>query len=152
MTQKIAIWVPSHKPRIDNRKKLVKLQYVLHMSSQYANFCPLTAEVGAGVWGTQQISTSFASCLRHCSDIAHRRPTKLRTIFVRLLGWYTIYTFSGALAPDRILPSAKCTLRSSLAFAYIGSVTARHSSSGRQPNFAASYKEWNSGTFVEGAT
>jgi len=33
------------------------------------------------------------------------------------------------------------TLRPSLAFSYIGSVTARHSSSGRQPNFAAWYKE-----------
>jgi len=28
------------------------------------------------------------------------------------------------------------------------SVTARHSSSGRQPNFAAWYKEWNYGTFT----
>jgi len=38
-----------------------------------------------------------------------------------LLGWCTIYTFSGTLAPDRILPGAKFTLRSSLAFSYIGS-------------------------------
>jgi len=30
--------------------------------------------------------------------------------------------------------------------------TARHSSSGRQPNFAALYKECNYGTFAEGAT
>jgi len=42
----------------------------------------------------------------------------------------------------QVLPSAS----------YIGSVTARHSSSGRQPNFAAWYKEWNYGTFAEGAT
>ena len=35
---------------------------------------------------------------------------------------------------------------------YIGSLTARHSSSGRQSNFAAWYKEWNYGTFPEGAT
>ena len=34
------------------------------------------------------------------------------------------------------LPGAKFTLRPSFAF-YIGSVTARHSSSVRQPNFAA---------------
>jgi len=38
------------------------------------------------------------------------------------------------------------------AFSYIGSVTARHSSSGRQPYFAAWYKQWNYGTFAEGAT
>jgi len=34
----------------------------------------------------------------------------------------------------------------------IGSVTARHLSSGRQPNFVMWYKEWNYGTFAEGAT
>jgi len=39
-----------------------------------------------------------------------------------------------------------------LAFAYIGSITAGHSSSGLQPNFAASYKEWNYGTDAQGAT
>jgi len=72
-------------------------------------------------------------------------------MFGHLLSCYTIYTFSGALAPNRILPCAKFTLRPNLAFAFIGSVTARHSSSGRQPNFAASYKEWNYGTFAEGA-
>jgi len=32
-------------------------------------------------------------------------------MFGRLLGWYTIYTFSAALAPDGILPRAKFTLR-----------------------------------------
>jgi len=61
-------------------------------------------------------------------------------MFGRLLGWYTIYTFAEALAPDRILPGAKFTLRPSLAFSYIGSVTARHSSSGRQRKHG---KEWN---------
>ena len=68
-------------------------------------------------------------------------------MFGRLLGWYTIYIhFRGLLPPDGILPRAKSALRPSLAFSYIGSVTARHSSSGRQPNFAAWYKEWNEET------
>jgi len=68
-------------------------------------------------------------------------------MFGRLLGWYTLYTFSGALAPDGISHArAKFTLRPSLAFSYIGRVTAWHSSSGRQPNIAAWYKEWNYGT------
>ena len=40
----------------------------------------------------------IASCLRYCSDVAHRRPTKVCTIFGRFLCWYTIYTLSGALA------------------------------------------------------
>jgi len=62
------------------------------------NFGPITAEIGLPVWGTLEISTGFASWLHYCSDVAHRRPTKLRTMFGRLLGWYTIYTFSGALS------------------------------------------------------
>jgi len=60
-----------------------------------------------------------------------------------------MYTLLGFLAP---LPRAKLTSRLSIAFSYIGSVTARHSTSGRQPNFVAWYKEWNYGTFSEGAT
>ena len=47
-------------------------------------------------------------------------------MFGRLLRWYTIYTFLEALAPNEILPAAKFTLRPSLAFSYIGGVTARH--------------------------
>jgi len=81
-----------------------------------ANFSPLTAEIGSGVWGT-----------------------------------YTIIHFWGLL-PDRILPGVNFTLRPSVAFSYIGSVTARHSSGGRQSNFVAWYKEWKYGTFAEGAT
>jgi len=73
-------------------------------------------------------------------------------MFRRLLGWYTIYTFWGFLASNEILPSVKLTLRPSLAFSYIVSVTARHWSSGRQPNFAVRYKERNYGTFADGAT
>jgi len=54
-------------------------------------------------------------------------------MFDRLLGWYklTIYTFLEDLAPKGILPGAKFTLGPSLALSYIGSVTARHSRSGR---------------------
>ena len=48
--------------------------------------------------------------------------------------------------------TAKFTLRPSFVFSYIASVTARHSSSGRQPNFVAWYMDWNYGTFAEGAT
>jgi len=59
--------------------------------------------------------------------------------------------FWGLLPPNGILPAAKFTLRPSLAFSYIGSVTAQHSSIGRQPKFAAWYKEWNYGTFAEGS-
>jgi len=60
--------------------------------------------------------------------------------------------FRGLLSPNGILPGAKFTLLPSLVFSDIGSVTERHSSSRRQPKFAAWYKEWNYGSFAEGAT
>jgi len=54
--------------------------------------------------------------------------------------------FWGLLPRNGILPGAKFTLHPSLVFSYIGSVTRWHSSSKRQPNVAAWYKEWNYGT------
>jgi len=65
---------------------------------------------------------------------------------------HCVYAFWGLLPPGGILVCAKVTLRPSLAFSYIGSVTAWHSSCGPLPNFAAWYNEWNYGTFAEGAT
>ena len=78
------------------RKKVVKQQYLLHIPCNMANSGSLTAEIGSGVWGT--ISRNFVSCLRYCSNIAHRRLTKLCTMFGCLLGLYAIYTFLWALA------------------------------------------------------
>ena len=83
----------------------------------------------------------FASWLRYCTDVSQRRSTKLCTMFGRLLRWYILYIqFLGLLSPNGILPGAKFTLRPSFAFSYIGSITARHSGSGREPNFASWYK------------
>ena len=67
---------------------------------------------------------------------------------------HCVYTFWRPLPPDGILAHAKFTLRPSIAFSYIGSVTVGlwHSSSESQANFAAWYKKWNYGTFAEGAT
>jgi len=73
-------------------------------------------------------------------------------MFGCLTGWYTKYTFSVAVAPGGILRGAKFTLRPSIACSCIGNVTARHSSSRRQPNVAALYKEWSYRTFTDGAT
>jgi len=65
----------------------------------------------------------------------------------------TLYIhFPGLLPPNGILPRGIFTLHPNLAFSYIGSVTVQHSSSGHQRKFVASYKEWNYGTFAEGAT
>jgi len=52
----------------------------------------------------------FASCLCYCSTVIRWRPTKLCTMFGRLLGRYTIYTFLVTVAPDGILAGAKFTL------------------------------------------
>jgi len=118
-----------------------------------ANFCPLTAETVSLVWGTL---TNFNRFRVLPSSLHRRRSPEANQSCARCLAvsWAgTLYIhFRGLLSPDRILPGAKFTLRASLAFAYIVSATARHSSSGRQPKFAAWYMEWNYGTFAEGAT
>ena len=83
---------------IDNRQ-LLSTNISSTCPHNMANFGPLMAEIGSGVWGTRANFSGFTSCLRYCSDITHRRPTKLCMMFGRLLGCYTIYTFSGALIP-----------------------------------------------------
>jgi len=59
--QKIAICTPpdnfsgyifATKARIDNRKKIIKQQYLLHMFSQYGVPRPTSTEIGPVVWGT----------------------------------------------------------------------------------------------------
>jgi len=52
------------------------------------------------------------------------------------------------IALKGIVPRAKFTLRPSLAFSYVGSVTAQHSRSAHQPNFTVWYKVWNYRTFA----
>jgi len=112
------------------------------------NFGSLTPEIGSGVWGTRANFNRF--CVL-ASLLHRRRLTKVNqtcTMFGRLLSWYKVYIFWGLLSPNEILSLAKFTLRPSLAFYYIGSVNARHSSSMRQPNFAAWYRQWNYRTFA----
>jgi len=105
-----------------------------------ANVGPVTADIGSVVWGTQANYDGFrvlASLLQR-----HRSPEANQTVHdVSRSPWLVEYSFSGA----------KFTLRPSFAFSYIGSVTARHSSNGHQPNFVAWYKELNHGTFADGA-
>jgi len=73
--------------RIDNRKKnLLNSKIASTCPRNMANFAELAAEIGSGVWAVQQISTGLESWLRYCSDVTHRRATKLCTMFGRLLG------------------------------------------------------------------
>jgi len=117
------------------------------------NFGPVTAEIRWRVWGT---SANFNGFRVLASLLQRRRSPEANQTLQNVLpspGLVTLYIlFQGLLPPDGIVPAAKFTLRPSLAFSYIRSVTAWHSSSGRQPNFAAWYKEWNYGTFAESAT
>jgi len=115
------------------------------------NVGPLTARSVREFGAPQQLSMGFASSLPYCNDVARWRSTKLHDVWPSLGLVHYIY-ICGPLSPNGILPGAKFILHPSLAFSYIGSVTARHSSSGRHPNFEAWYKEWNYRTFVVGAT
>jgi len=94
------------------------------------------AEIGSGVWGTPANFNRFRVL---ASSLQRRRSMEVNQTLHDV--WpspgLVHYILSGDLAPNGIFPGAKFTLRPSLAFSYIGSVTARHSSSGRQPNFAA---------------
>jgi len=63
------------KARIDSRKKLVKQQYVLHMSHNMVNFGPLAAEIGLPVWGTPANFDGFRvlAALLHGSQVVSVR-------------------------------------------------------------------------------
>jgi len=89
----LSSYVFATKACIDNRKKMLNNNISSPCPHNMVNVGPLMADIGLGVWGTQQISTAFASCLRYCSDVALWRTTKLCTMIGRLLGWYTIYIY-----------------------------------------------------------
>ena len=102
------------------------------------NFRSLAAEIGSVVWGTPANFNSFRVL---ASLLQRRRSTEANQTLhdVWSLPALVDYIHFRRLLPrNGILPLAKFTLRpSSLAHSYIGSVTARHSSSGHEPNFAA---------------
>jgi len=64
------------------------------------NFGPLTAETSWRIWGTQQISTGFASWLRYCTDVAQWKSNKLCTMFGRVLGWNAIHFRGSCLVTE----------------------------------------------------
>ena len=133
-------------------EKLLKRHYLFHIHSQYGELRPtngwdMLARLGHPSKFQRVSRIDFVTAP---TSLNGRQPNFAGCLVVSWAG--ILYTLSGALAPNGILPSAKFTLRPSLALSYIGSVTALHSSSGRQPKFAAWYKEWNYGTFADGAT
>jgi len=76
---------------IDNRKKLVKQQYLLHMTPQYGEVRPTSGWDRFGSLGhpryfqrlprlgsvTVRQSSSDVSWFRYCTDVVQRRSTKL---------------------------------------------------------------------------
>ena len=119
------------------------------------NFGQLVTKIGLGVRALQQISIGFASCLRYCSDVAHPRPTKLCIMFGHLLGWYTIYTFFGGLLSRQNFARCKIHFTSKscvLLYWQHYCTDLKQRALAKQPNFATWYKEWNYGTFADGAT
>ena len=116
-------------------------------------FGPLTAEIGSGVWGTPANFNGFrvlALLLQRCYSLEANQILHDVCPSPGLVHYLYIFGSSCPLTEFCQVQNSLCV--QSLAFSYIGSVTARHSSSRRQPKFAACYKEWNCGTFAEGAT
>jgi len=134
------------------------------LSEKNGNICPclhimvnfgiLMADICWRVLGTPANFNGF----RVLASLLHRyRSTAViqtaRCLAVSgLVHYRPIYILRGLLPTEFCQLQSSLCVRISLAFSYIDSVTERHSSSGRQPKFAAWYKEWNYRTFAEGAT
>jgi len=132
--------------------KNVQQQYLLHMTLQYGELWPTSGWDPSGLGTPANFNGfRFLAVLIQWRRWPEANQT-LHDVWLSLGVVHYIYIFGGSCPPDGILPGAKLTLRPSLVFSYIGSVTARHYSSRRQPNFVAWYTEWNYGTFVDGAT
>ena len=143
-------YIFANKACIDNRKTLVKQQYLLQMYPQYDEL------LSTNGWGRlaslghpQQISTGFASSLRYCSDVAQRKLTKPCTMCGRLLDGIGLLEYIFECSCPLTL---FCQVQNNHFDFASKSCTVRHSSSGHQPKLAAWYKEWNYGTLAEGAT
>jgi len=99
-----------------------------------ANFGPLTAEIHSGLLGHPS-KFQRVSRLGFVTAATLLTNKTLHDLWPSSALVHCISTFGGSCPPNGILPAAKFTLRPSLAFSNIGSVTAWHSSK--------EYKEWN---------
>ena len=124
-------WIFATKAYIDNRKNALNINISFTCPHNVANFGPLAAEIGSGVWGTPSNFNGFSSLdfVTAATSFTGGQPNVVRCLAVSWAGTLYIH-FRGLLPPDGISQHAKFTLRPSIAFSYIGSVTARHSSSG----------------------
>ena len=141
ITQKIAIWTPSHNfdgLYLRNWHSLIIEKNWLNSNISSTcphitvNFGPPTAEIGWRVWGTPENFNVFHVLASVFTDVAQWRSTKLCTMFGRIMGWYTVY-FLGLLPLNGVLPGAKFSVRPSLAFSC--ACWQRYCTAPEQPNF-----------------
>jgi len=134
---------------IDNRKKNLLNNNMSSTSlHNVVNFGPLTADICLGVW---ENPTNFNGFHVLSSLLQRRRSTEANQTL------HNVWPSFGLL---HYCPLTEfCPMQNSLYIQVLCSPIlaallhrARHSSSGCQPNFAASYKEWNYGTFGECTT
>jgi len=123
---------------IDNRKKAVKQRYLLHVSSQYGELWPSRDWDRFVSLGHPSKFQRVSCCgfVAAATSLNGSQPNFAWCLAISSAGTLYIH-FLAFLPRNGILPGATFTLRPSLALSYFGSVTARHSSSGREPNFAA---------------
>jgi len=144
--QKFAIWAPSQKivglylrnERMcrQSEENLLNSNISSTCSHNMVNFGPLGAEIVSLVWTTSKFQrVSRFSFVTAATSLNGSQPNFARCLAVSLADTLYIH-FRGFLSRNGILPGATFTFRPRLALSYFGSVTARHSSSGRQPNFA----------------
>jgi len=141
------------KAYIDSQKKLVKQQYLPHMSPQYGELRPTNGwDLLAGLvhhskfqWVSHISFVSAAASLTAVNQTLHDvwpSPGLVHYMYI-LWGFCPVTEF--------------CHVQNSLCVQLLGSpllaaLLARHSSSGHHGKFAALYKEWNYGSFADGAT
>jgi len=100
-------------------KKLVKQQYLLHVSSQYGELTPTNGWdrlVSFGHPSKFQRVSQFASWIRCCTDVAQRRSTKLCTMFRISCEFLRHHDLYAVLQPS-ILPrigKSRSSIRSAL--------------------------------------
>ena len=131
----LSSYIFATKACIDNRKKLLNDNIFFRRPHNMANFGPVMADIGWRVWSTPANFNGF----RVLASLLQRRRSPetnqtLHGVWPSPGVLHYIYIFWGLLPSDGILPGAKLTLRPSVAFSYIDSITARHWSTGRQPN------------------
>ena len=116
VTQHCRSCIFATKSCIHNRKKLVKQQYLLHMSSQYGELRPTS---GSDRFGSLEHPSKFQRVSRlafvtAATSLTGGQPNFARCLAVSWAGTLYIH-FRGLLPPGGILPGATFTLRPSLA-------------------------------------